>query len=204
VRLLYSPTSPYVRKVAVTLIETGLDARVERVAAPGSPVAPNATTTALNPLGKIPCLERPDAPALYDSRVICRYLDSLHDGRKLYPDGAALFSTLTLEALADGALDAGVLRLYEARLRPEDRRFAPWDEGQRLKMTRALDALEAQWTAHLAGPLDAGAIAVGCMLGWFDFRFADLDWRAGRPRLAAWEAGIAARPSFAATVPREA
>ncbi len=203
-KLLYSTTSPYVRKVVVLLRETGLLDRVALVAAPGSPVAPNAETIALNPLGKIPCLERPDGPAIYDSRVICRYLDGLHDGPRLYPEGPGLISTLTLEALADGALDAGVLALYEVRIRPEAARYQPWIDGQRAKMLRALDALEAQWTAHLAGPMDAGAIAVGCMLGWFDFRYGDLDWRAGRPRLAAWEAGIAARDSFRATVPREA
>jgi len=203
-KLLYSTTSPYVRKVVVLLRETGLLDRVALAAAPGSPVAPNAETIALNPLGKIPCLERPDGPAIYDSRVICRYLDGLHDGRRHYPEGPGLISTLTLEALADGALDAGVLALYEARIRPEAARYAPWVEGQRAKMVRALDALEAQWTAHLAGPMDAGAIAVGCMLGWFDFRFADLDWRAGRPRLSAWEAEIAARDSFRETAPREA
>jgi glutathione S-transferase len=200
-RLLYSTTSPYVRKVLVALHETGLIDRVEMVPAPGSPVAPNPTTTALNPLGKIPCLERADGPALFDSRVICRYLDSLHGGRKLYPEGPALFSTLTLEALADGALDAGVLMLYESRIRPEDRRFPAWVDGQRLKLTRALDALESNWTAHLAGPLDAGAIAVACLLGWLDFRFGALEWRTDRPRLAAWHETTAQRPSLTATVP---
>ena len=203
-KLYHSPTSPYVRKVLVLLAETGQSGAVELVATAGTPVDPGTMPLAQNPLGKIPALERPEGPALYDSRVICRYLDTLHGGRRLYPEGPGLISTLTLEALADGALDAGVLALYEGRLRPEAARYAPWVEGQRAKMVRALDALEAQWAAHLAGPMDAGAIAVGCMLGWFDFRFADLDWRAGRPRLAAWEAEVAARDSFRETVPREA
>lgn len=186
----------------VVLHETGLLERVALVPAAGNPVAPGSMPVAWNPLGKVPTLERDDGPALYDSRVICRYLDAAA-GRGLYPDGPRLWETLTLEATADGMLDAAVLMVYEARLRPEDRRLPEWVEGQWAKVSRALDAFEARWMAHLAGPLDAGQIAVGCALGYLDFRHAARDWRAGRPALAAWEARFAARPAMAATRPRE-
>ncbi len=200
-KLYHAPTSPYVRKVMILLHETGLLDRVEIVDGGGSPVSPNPATVAANPLGKVPCLERGDGPAIFDSRVICRYVDSLHGGHKFYPAGAALWSTLTLEALADGILDAGILMVYEARLRPEEIRFAPWVDAQRLKITRSIDALENNWLAHLSGPVDAGAVAVACALGYMDLRFADLGWRKTSPKLAAWHARFAERPSYVATVP---
>jgi glutathione S-transferase len=185
----------------ITLHETGLLDRVERVTVSTSPVAPDAALAHANPLGKIPCLERPDGPAIFDSRVICRYLDSLHHGHRLYPAPPALWSTLTLEALADGLMEAAILVVYESRLRPEALRFEPWVDGQKRKIAQALDALEALWIAHLSGPLDAGAIAAAAALGYLDLRFADLDWRASRRRLAAWHAAFAARPSYAETAP---
>ena len=200
-KLHHSPTSPYVRKVMLTLHETGQVDRVTLVPASGTPVAPDAGVIVANPIGKIPALERPDGPTLFDSRVICRFLDSLHDGRKLYPEGAALWTTLTLEALADGIVDAAILCVYESRLRPEALRFPPWVEGQTAKAMRALDALESSWLAHLRGPTDAGALAVAAALGYLDLRFPDMDWRAGRPGLAAWFETAAARPGFAETAP---
>jgi glutathione S-transferase len=151
---------------------------------------------ALNPLGKIPTLERAGGPALYDSRVICRYLDDLAGGR-LYPEKPRLWETLTLEATAHGVAEAAVLMVYEERLRPEEARSEAWVEGQWAKVARALDALEARWMSHLAGPLDMGQIATGCALGYLDFRHGRRDWRAGRPALAAWEAKFAARPAMA-------
>ena len=91
--------------------------------------------------------------------------------------------------------------VYEWRLRPEEMRLPDWVEGQWAKIARALDALETRWISHLAGPLDMGQIAVGCALGYLDFRHGDRDWRAARPGLAAWEAAFAARPSMTATRP---
>ncbi len=199
-RLFTSPTSPFARKVSVILHETGLLPGVELVAASGTPVAPGTMPVSHNPLGKLPVLEREDGPALYDSRVICRYLDQVADAG-LYPEAPRLWETLTLEATGDGMMDAALLMVYEERVRPEDLRFPDWVEGQWGKLVRALDALEDRWIAHLAGPLDAGQIAVGCALGYLDFRLAARDWRAGRPALAAWEARFAARPAMAATRP---
>jgi glutathione S-transferase len=199
-RLYDSPTSPFVRKVKVVLHETGLLPGVELVPAAGSPVAPGTMPVTRNPLGKIPVLEREDGPALYDSRVICRYLDDLA-GAGLYPPKPRLWETLTLEATGDGLMEAAVLIVYEDRTRPEERRFDGWVEAQWTKIARALDAIEARWMAHLAGPLDAGHVAVGCALGYLDLRLGDRHWRAGRPALAAWEARFAARPSMQATKP---
>ncbi|PLL14836.1 glutathione S-transferase [Tabrizicola sp. TH137] len=199
-RLYFSPTSPYVRKVMVLLHETGQMDEVELVAGSGSPVDPGTAPLEANPLGKVPALERPDGPALYDSRVICRYLDARAEAG-LYPTGARLWDSLTVEATGDGILDAALLMVYEGRLRPEELRFAPWVEGQWAKVDRALDVLETRWLAHLRGPLEAGQIAVGCALGYLDFRHGARGWRTGRPGLAAWFEGFAARPSMMATVP---
>lgn len=201
-RLYHSPTTPFGRKVMVLLLETGQDKDVEIVPAGGNPLAPEAMPLSQNPLGKIPALELADAPALYDSRVICRYLDDRAGGR-LYPPKPRLWQTLTLEATADGMLDAAVLMLYESRLRPEDKRFAPWAEGQWAKIARALDALEARWMSHLTGPLDMGQVAVGCALSYLDFRYGQRGWRDGRPKLAEWQAGFSGRDSMKATEPKD-
>lgn len=199
-RLFHSPTSPFVRKVMVTLIETGQMDQVEIVTGSGTPLDPGAAPLEANPLGKVPALERDDGPALYDSRVICRYLDDRAKAG-LYPADGQLWDTLVLEATADGMLEAALLMVYETRLRPEELRFAPWVEGQWAKIDRALDMLETRWIAHLQGPLDMGQIALACALGYLDFRLPDRNWRRDRPHLAAWEAGIAARPALQDTRP---
>ena len=200
-KLYHSPTSPYARKCMILLMETGQTADVTIVPATGTPLDPSQMPLAQNPLGKIPVLERPDGPALYDSRVITRYLDDSAGGR-LYPPAPRLWQTLTLEATGDGITDAGILILYESRIRPEDKRYPDWVEAQWAKIARALDAIEARWISHLLGPLDMGQVALICALGHLDFRHAARNWRAGRPQLSHWEAGIALRPSVQATVPK--
>ena len=142
-----------------------------------------------------------DGQALFDSRVICEYLDSRHDRPKLFPAGPARWPALRRQAQADGILDAGLLARYETVLRPEERRWPDWIEGQKAKVARALDALEGE-AESFNGSVDIGTIAIGCALGWLDFRYAADDWRAGRPRLAAWFERFARRPSLAATVPK--
>ena len=199
-RLFHSPTSPYVRKVLVLMAEAGIGG-VELVAASGTPVAPDAGVIERNPLGKIPALCREDGPTLYDSRVICQFLDSQAGGR-FYPAGARRWDTLTVEATADGILDAAILMVYETRIRPEDKRYAPWVEGQWAKVGRALDVLENRWIDHLNGPMDMGQIATACALGYLDFRHASREWRKGRPKLAAWYDTFARRPSMQATIPQ--
>ncbi|MBI1220876.1 MAG: glutathione S-transferase [Rhodobacteraceae bacterium] len=199
-RLYQAPASPFVRKVLILLKETGQEGDVTMVAASGNPLDPGTLPVAQNPLGKIPALERDEGPALYDSRVICRFLDDRAGGR-LYPAAPRLWDTLTLEATGDGISDAAVLMRYESVVRPEASRSPEWLAAQWAKIARALDALDARWISHLSGPLDMGQIAVGCALGYLDFRFADRDWRADHPALAAWYAGYGERPSVKATVP---
>ncbi len=199
-KLYHSPTSPYARKCMIVLQETGQLGDVTLVPATGTPLDASQMPLALNPLGKIPALERPEGPALYDSRVICRYLDDRAGGR-LYPAAPRLWDTLVLEATGDGIVDAAILMVYEVRIRPEDKRLPDWVEGQWAKIARALDTLEARWISHLHGPLDIGQIAVACALGYLDFRHAAREWRNGHPALAAWEAAIAVRPSLLATKP---
>ena len=202
-QLHYSYASPYVRKVMVVAIETGQRDALELTARKVVPVAANDEVNRDNPLGKVPCLVTDDGQALFDSRVICEYLDSRHDRPKLFPAGPARWPALRRQAQADGILDAGILARYETLLRPEERRWPDWIEGQKAKIVRSLDALEDE-AAGFGDTVDIGTIALGCALGWLDFRYATDAWRAGRPALAAWFERFAARPSMATTVPKEA
>ncbi len=198
-QLLDSPASPFCRKVKVLLHEIGRTEDVELVQVTNTPSAPDGQNMANNPLGKIPTLIRPEGPALYDSRVICRYLDTLF-GSGLYPENR-VWETLTLEATGDGMMEAALLMVYEVRFRDEDKRNPSWMEAQWAKVARAFDALEARWISHLHGKLDAGQIAVACALGYVDFRHGDRDWRTNHPALSTWYGKFAARPSMEATVP---
>ena len=198
-KLYHSDTSPYVRKVMIVAHLTGQAAALELVPGSGTPLAPNTATCGVNPLGKIPCLVTPEGEALFDSRVITRYLDA-RAGSGLYPQGDALWPVLTREALADGILDAAVLAVYESRLRPEELRFTPWVQSQKSKILRALGHIEGR-AGRFADAFDAGHVALAAALGYLDFRFPDLGWREGRPALAAWSEGVEARPEIVATRP---
>lgn len=197
--LHYSPTSPYVRKVMILLHETGQLDQVTLSPAGGSPVDPGTIPVGLNPLGKIPALERPDGCTLYDSRVICKWLSD-RAGGALYPAAPRLYESLTLEATGDGILDAALLTRYETFARPEALRWDAWIDGQWSKITRSLDAIESRWMGHLAGPLCIGQASVISALGYLDFRFAGRDWRTGRPALTDWAVRMGERPSIKATV----
>jgi glutathione S-transferase len=199
-QLYTSPTTPFGRKVMIQILESGLQDRVEVQTVAGSPLDPGSLPLDRNPLGKIPALVPQGGEAIYDSRVICRYLDQL-SGAGLYPAGDALWPVLTLEATADGILEAAVLIVYEARLRPEEARYGPWVEAQWSKISRALDAIEARWLPLLDRPLTMAHVATGAALGYLDFRHAARDWRQGRPGLAAWEKTFSARPAMVATRP---
>lgn len=199
-KLFYSPTSPYARKVYVLAQEAGIQG-MELVSASGTPVAPDAAVIAKNPLGKIPALICDDGRVLYDSRVICQYLDDL-SGKGFYGAGDTRWDILTLEATADGILDAALLMVYEWRVRPEELRFAPWVDGQWAKIDRALDAIESQWLGLLAGPMTMAHIAVGAALGYLDFRHGDRNWRQTRPNLAAWAAAFETRASMQSSIPK--
>lgn len=199
-KLYFAPTSPYVRKVMILLHETGQLDDVALVDVATTPITPDAVLLAKNPLTKVPALERPDGPTLYDSRVICAYLDA-RAGDKFYPQGARRWDTLTLEATADGILDAALSMTYETRLRPADKQMEAWSDGQWSKIERACDALNTRWMSHLAGPLDMGQIAVGCALAYVDFRHGGRGWRKGNDALATWFEAFESRPAMQATVP---
>jgi glutathione S-transferase len=197
-KLFYSPASPYARKVRVVAAEKGVALTIENVSL--SPVNRNAEVAAVNPLGKVPSLVLEDGTTLFDSSVICGWLDAQKPTPRLIPDSAARWSVLTLEALGDGLLDASLLHRYEHILRPEEKRFQPWIDGQWTKVQATLDALETQCSGF-GDRVDVGTIAVACALGYLDFRFADTPWRGGRPALAAWFEAFRARPSMTATAP---
>ncbi len=199
-KLYHAPASPFVRKVMVLLHEAGATDRVTLIPAAGSPLDPGTLPVDRNPLGKIPALERPEGPTLYDSRVITRYLDDLLDAG-LYPAAPHLWDTLVIEATGDGIAEAAVLMRYETVVRPEATRSPAWVGAQWAKIARALTALEDRWASHLSGPLDMGQIAVGAALGYLDFRHAERDWRATHPVLAAWFSAFSTRPAMRATAP---
>ena len=195
-KLWHSPTSPYVRKVMMAAIELGLADRIECVPAR----TPESKIGEANPLNKIPTLETDDGQILYDSIVICEYLDSLTDKASLFPDrGPKRWKTLRMHTLADGLIDAAVLRVHETR-RPEEQRNADWDERQKTKIVRGLARLEEE-IAALDGPVDIVQITTACLLGFLDRRFADDDWRADHPALAEWHGKFTTRPSVTATEP---
>lgn len=199
-KLFHSPTSPFVRKVMVVAIETGLELAIEQITT--NVQAPTAEFLAANPLGKVPALITDDGRLLYDSPVICEYLDSLHAGPPLFPEREpALWAALQQQALADGVLDAAVLCRWEQTVRPEPLRWPDWLTRQWDKVERGLDVMEADAPAFNDEPLTIGQIAIGCALGWLGFRFPAYVWRRGRPALAAWFDAFATRPSMRATVP---
>jgi len=198
-KLIMSPASPFVRKVRVILREGELTGLVAEHPVFTTPLATPQEVRAANPTGKIPVLVREDGPAIHDSRVITRFLDDRFE-LGLYPK-SRLWEVLTLEAMADGIMDAAVLMVYEHRFRPEPLWFADWTEAQWGKVTGGLDAIENRWMSHLAGPLNATQIAVGCALSYLDLRHPGRAWRDGRPALADWHAAFAARPSMVETAP---
>jgi glutathione S-transferase len=199
VKLHHSPASPYVRKVRICAIARGIDSRIELV-----PCNPNTSPAALladNPLSKVPTLVTDDGVALFDSPVICEYLDSLGDALPMFPArGAARWRALKLQAMGDGILDACVPRRMEMQ-RPQDEGRAAVVARMRAAVERTLDALEAE-SPHKA--VDIGSISVACALGYLDFRFPQEPWRGTRPKLAAWFEAFGREPAVFATAPKEA
>lgn len=200
-QLISSPASPFVRKVRVLIREAGLTGRVTETPVKTTALKSDPKAIAANPLGKIPALIRDDGPAIYDSRVITRYLDDLA-GAGLYPE-ARIWEVLTLEATADAIMEACVLMTYEARLRPEAQQSPEWVEAQWGKASRAIAAINSRWMSHLAGPLDMAQIAVGCALAYVDFRHEGRGWRNGNEALASWEETFRDRAAMVATAPTD-
>lgn len=199
-KLHYSQTSPFVRKVLMVAYEIGIADRIELC--PTDVWSPNSTVARENPLSKIPTLLTEDGMVLFDSPVIAEYLDSLHDGRKLFPPtGHDRWVALRQQALGDGICDAAVLRRMES-LRPHSLQSADWDTRQRTAILRALDRLEVE--AKDLPPADRptiGGLSILAALGYLDFRFGHEPWRTGRSALAHWFETVSKRTSFLKTLP---
>jgi glutathione S-transferase len=201
-KLIGSLASPYVRKVRVVMAEKKLDYELilENV------WAPETTIQSSNPLGKVPCLIMEDGGAMFDSRVIVEYLDTLTPVGKLIPaNGRERAEVKCWEALADGVLDAAILVRLERTQRPQEQQSPEW-------IKRQLDKVDAGLTAMSAGLKDTAFcsgnhytladVSVGCALGWLTFRFPEIDWRTPHPNLAKLFDKLSERPSFKDTIPQ--
>jgi glutathione S-transferase len=196
-KLLYQTHSPYARQVLVLAHETGLADRLEVIHHETSPTRRNEAVFAVNPLGKVPALILDDGFALFDSAVICDYLDSLHSGRRLIPpSGPARWPALRLQAIAHGISEAGGVVRQETERRPVAYRYPAMRDGQLQKLIAAYEFLERQ--AVPDGPPDIGQIALATALSWIEFRKLP-GFRDGHPRLATWYDRFAERPSMLAT-----
>ena len=195
-KLYYSPTSPYVRKVMACAIFRDLDGRIEKHAS--NPHASPADLVADNPLSKVPCLVTDDGLSLFGSQLICEYLDSRGDALPLFPaHGPARWRALKLQSLGDGILDAAVPCRGEQGKPREDARDAQIVR-YKMAMNRAVDALEAD-PPHRH--VDIGSITVACALGYLDFRFGSDPWRPGHPALSAWYDAFVRNKALANTAP---
>ncbi|GAB3547868.1 glutathione S-transferase N-terminal domain-containing protein [Noviherbaspirillum agri] len=201
-KLIGSLTSPYVRKVRVVMAEKKLDYELvlENV------WAPDTTILESNPLGKVPCLVMEDGGAMFDSRVIVEYLDTLTPvGKLIPPNGRERAEVKCWEALADGVLDAGVLVRLERTLRPESQQSPEWITRQLAKVDAGLKAMATglKDTPFCTGTYYTLAdVSVGCALGWLSFRFPEIDWRERHPNLAKLFDKLSERQSFKDTVPQ--
>jgi len=208
-KLFCNSASPYVRKVMVAAIEMKLDGGIhlEKLGLL-APTQPDPGLAAVNPLAKIPTLVPDDGSPIFDSLVICEYLDSLHDGEKLFPAaGKARWRALTRVAAADGLLEAAMLARAESA-RAAHQQSSEGIAAQLGKVRRCLDMFERDagamgLPADLAGAakVDIGDVACGCALGWMDFRMPQENWRQGRPALARWFGEMSQRRSMKMTEP---
>jgi len=195
-----SPASPFGRKCKISALILGLMDKIEIKRA--DTMDPEDSMRRENPLGKIPILILDDGARIYDSRVICEYLDALAGGGKLFPPGDSRWPALTLQALGDGITDAAILEVYEKRYRPEDIRHPDWVNYQHEKVRRGLGWLEANIPGTRGEP-DIGDISLACALGYLDFRFEGA-WRNAHPNLVQWLEGFAERvPAFGESTPHD-
>lgn len=198
-KLRYSTTSPFVRKCMATAIEAGVadDLELETT----NPWDPDTDVATDNPIGKVPALTIADESVLFDSAVICEYLDARRDAPRLFPpEGAARWRALTRMALADGLLDAAILRRREL-MRPADEQSSWWMERQLGVVERAVDAMEGKADAYR--DIDIGLLTTAIALSYLDFRIPEFAWREKRPRLSAWYEEFSQRPSIRDTEPHE-
>ena len=196
-KLLYQTHSPYARKVLVFAHEAGIADQMEVIHHETSPLRRNEVVFSQNPLGKVPALIRPGLASIFDSDVICAYLDTLHGGRKLVPaDGEARWQALRVQAVAQGLAEAGVAIRWETTRRPQALRYAPLSEGYTQKLTTSYDWLERE--LDRGSPTHVGHIALATTLSWIAFRELPVFGK-NHPRLAAWFKEFENRPSMRAT-----
>lgn len=199
-KLYWSSRSPFVRKVMVFAHECGLAERIECERTLVMMTRPNMDLLPVNPLGKIPTLVLDDGSALYDSTVICEYLDSLHSGRKLFPEsGPARWTALRRHALGNNMLDNLMLWRNET-IRPEPQQSAETLAAFDTKVRNAITAIDREADALITAPVSIGHVAIGAALGYIDFRFAHLGWRTDHDRITAWYQTFSQRPSMLKTV----
>ncbi len=203
-KLFWSPRSPFVRKVMVFAHEAGLAARIETVKTLVSSTSANRELMRINPLGKIPTLVTDDGQVLFDSYVICDYLDGLHAGDRLIPQAPdKRWQALRWHALGDNLLDNLVPWRGEL-MRPKPQQSPETLAAYDAKTRASLDFLEGEAAALGTAPVGIGHVALGVALGYIDFRFPDLGWRDERPNLAAWHGTFTKRASYRNTIPVDA
>lgn len=196
-KLYFSSTSPYVRKVSAVAAELGIRLEIEPVEVHAIP----SDYGLVNPVNRVPAVRLDDGTMIFDSRVICEYLDATKGSPLLPTAGPERWRVLKLQVLGDGILDAGVPQLGELRRPPEQRNPPRLAEYER-SIRQTLDALEAEAASGDLQAVNLGTLTIGCALGYLDFRYADAPWRDGRPALAAWYEGFARRPAMTETVPK--
>jgi len=199
--LHWSPRSPFVRKVMIAAHECGLAARIDTVRTVVAASEPNTELMKENPQSRLPTLRLADGTVIYDSPVICEYFDMLAGGGKLFPQAfPERLVALRRQSLGDGMLDTLLMWRGEAT-RPPAQQSIKHMQAWRLKTNVSVDALEEETDALAASPFSIGHVALGVALGYIDFRFPELKWRGGHPKLAAWHAAFEARPSAKANTP---
>ena len=200
-KLVYSPPSPFVRKVTTLIHHVGLNDHIELINVKTTALSVAEEARAANPLGKIPVMILGNGKAIFDSRVITRYLDEFA-GSNLYPQ-EKIYDILTLEALADGIMESAVSITYESKLRPDNEQSPSWMEAQWSKVLHAVKALDDGEFKAMDGEINMGQIALACALGYLDFRHDARQWRSGHSNLASWNDKMMKLPALIKTIPMD-
>jgi len=199
-KLSFSPSSPFARKVRIVAIELGLIDRIEFIAAKVTPGEPNDEYSRINPLKRLPALILDNGEVIVDSFVIAEYLDDLAGGGRLIPaSGAARWRVRSDHSMLQGMLDSMLLCRYEKMVRPQPLQWQAWYDDHWARAWNGLARFER--SEAMSGPLDIAQIALVCVLGYADFRFPDCGWRKAYPKLDAFHETMLQRPSVKISVP---
>ena len=200
-KLVYSPPSPFVRKVTTLIYHANLNDSIELINVKTTALSVAEEARAAIPLGKTPVMILEDGKAIFDSRVITRYLDNFA-GSNIYPQDK-IYDILTLEALADGIMESAVSITYESKLRPQNEQSPSWMEAQWSKVLHAVKALDDGQFKAMDSDMNMGQIAVACALGYLDFRHDARQWRSGHSNLASWNDKMIKLPALIKTIPTD-